>query len=79
MPNMSSTSGNTILGKLYQDMIAQVLEILVEQEKKLEIKEKLIDPLIDYYKSKLLIFYGVLTILLLLVVFTNIFILIKLK
>jgi len=79
MPAANCTSGNTILGKLYHDMIAQVMEILVEQEKKLEIKEKLIDPLIDYYKSKLLLFYGVLTILLLLVLFTNIFILLKLK
>ena len=59
---------------LCQEIIKQIFELLVENEKKLEIKKRLIDPLIDYYKRQLFIFYGLITFLLLVVIITNFYI-----
>ena len=74
---MSNFSENFI-GKICKDAINQIFEILMENEKKWEIKQKLIDPLIDYYKNKLFIFYGIITLLLIIVIITNIYIIYRL-
>ena len=69
---------DNLIGQMCQDMFNQFFNLLVENEKKWEIKHKLIDPLIDYYKTKLFLFYGIITFLLVLVISTNIYIIIKL-
>lgn len=69
---------DNLVGQLCQDMFNQFFDLLIQNEKKWEIKKKLIDPLVDYYKNKLFVFYGIITFLLMLVIATNIYIIIKL-
>jgi hypothetical protein len=69
---------DSLVGQLCHDIFNQLFDMLVENEKKWEIKKKLIDPLIDYYKNKLFLFYGIITVLLMIVIVTNFYIIIKL-
>lgn len=71
--------GDNFINKICRDSINQIFEILIENEKKLEIKQKLIDPLIDYYKNKLFLFYGIITLLLIIVIISNIYIIYRMS
>lgn len=69
---------NTLLSGLCGDIFNQLIDIFMENEKTEEVKKKLIDPLVDYYKHKLFIFYGIITILLVLVILSNFYIIYRL-
>ena len=64
----------TLVNGVCHEIIKQIFDLLLENEKKLEIKKRLIDPLVDYYKRQLFIFYGLITFLLLIVIITNFYI-----
>ena len=69
---------NNVLGNVFEDIFNQIMRFLMENNKTEEVKKKLIDPLIDYYKNKLFIFYGIITSLLIIVVLSNLYIIYKL-
>lgn len=73
------SQNNNIISNLCGDMIEQILNLLLESDKSEEIKKKLIDPLVDYYRFKLFFFYGLITFLLLIVIFSNFYIIYKLS
>jgi len=68
---------DNFIGQICKDIFTQILDLFIENDKKLEIKKRLIDPLIDYYKNKLFIYYGIITFLLILVILTNLYIIFK--
>lgn len=69
---------NNLLGGFCEDIFNQILNLLMESDKTEEVKKRLIDPLIDYYKNKLFIFYGLITLLLVLVILSNFYIIYRL-
>ena len=69
---------NTLLGGLCEDVFEQLINLLMENERTEEVKKRLIDPLVDYYKNKLFVFYGIITFLLVLVILTNFYIIYRL-
>jgi len=73
-----TNGGSSLLGGMCGDLLNQFLTLLMENENMDEVKKRLIDPLIDYYKNKLFIFYGIITFLLILVIFSNFYIIYRL-
>jgi len=71
-------SGNNLLSGICEDVFNQLMNLLMENERTEEVKKRLIDPLIDYYKNKLFIFYGIITFLLVIVIFSNFYIIYRL-
>lgn len=65
------------MDKICQDLFDQFINILMENKDKNELKKKLIDPLVNYFKRQLLLFYSIITILLIAVILTNIYIIYK--
>lgn len=72
----SSSSGSTagLLGGLCGDILRQIVNLLNTDE----VKKQLIDPLVDYYKNRLFVFYGIITLLLLIVILSNFYIIYRL-
>jgi len=69
---------NTLLGGLCEDVFNQLINLFMESKRTEEVKKRLIDPLVDYYKNKLFVFYGIITLLLVLVIISNFYIIYQL-
>ena len=57
MPEAMS-GNNTLLGGLCEDVFNQLINLFMENERTEEVKKRLIDPLVDYYKNKLFKYAG---------------------
>lgn len=55
----------------------QIFDYIGSEENKKKLRETVIDPLVEYFKKKLQIFYVIITFLLLLLIIINIFMCIK--
>lgn len=64
---------------MFNDVIEGVVNIFMDGNRTTEIKKRLIDPLIGYYRTRIIFAYFILCVLSIIIVVTNIYIIYKIN
>lgn len=71
MSIVSQPSNNNLINELCKDIISQIVKVFMEKDNVLEIKKKIMEPLISSISTKLMYCYLVLIFMLILLILIN--------